>query len=205
MNLPFEQFAKISRLSRDCVITEKIDGTNAQVYIPTQEDRAGHLKAWVIANDAHPNACPELPPILFGSRSRWITPDADNFGFARWGAGHQEELIAGLGEGRHFGEWWGPGIQRRYGVKEKTFSLINTKRWGEARPACCSVVPVLYEGPFTTINVEWALVRLIDNGSLASPGFMRPEGIVVFHVAANVLFKKTIEKDDAPKAPGRKR
>ena len=31
-------------------------------------------------------------------------------------------------------------------------------------------------------------------------GFMRPEGIVVFHVAGNVGFKKTIEKDDMPKS-----
>jgi hypothetical protein len=28
---------------------------------------------------------------------------------------------------------------------------------------------------------------------------MKPEGIVVFHVAGNVGFKKTLEKDDVPK------
>jgi hypothetical protein len=28
---------------------------------------------------------------------------------------------------------------------------------------------------------------------------MKPEGIVVFHVAGNVGFKKTIEKDEEPK------
>jgi hypothetical protein len=36
-------------------------------------------------------------------------------------------------------------------------------------------------------------------GSKAAPGFMKPEGIVVFHVAGNVGFKKTIEKDEEPK------
>jgi hypothetical protein len=29
----FAGFPKISRLSRDCIITEKIDGTNAQILI----------------------------------------------------------------------------------------------------------------------------------------------------------------------------
>ena len=32
--------------------------------------------------------------------------------------------------GRHFGEWWGSGIQRGYGLDEKTFSLFNAYRWG---------------------------------------------------------------------------
>lgn len=29
----FAEFPKIARLSRECVITEKIDGTNAQVVV----------------------------------------------------------------------------------------------------------------------------------------------------------------------------
>jgi len=41
---------------------------------------------------------------------------------------------------------------------------------------------------------------LIETGSVASPGFMRPEGVVVYHVAANMYFKKTIEKDEEPKS-----
>jgi hypothetical protein len=177
--IPFEEFDKIARLSRDCVITEKIDGTNAQIYIPTQEDI-------LLLGTAEGDEPKQLPEILFGSRKRWITPEDDNFGFARWGTEHAEELIAGLGEGRHYGEWWGPGIQRRYSVKEKTFSLFNTKRWGneEDRPACCSVVPVLYEGLFTEWAVNDVLVKLKDEGSLASPGFMRPEGIVIWHTAS---------------------
>ncbi len=38
------------------------------------------------------------------------------------------------------------------------------------------------------------------NGSYASKGFMKPEGIITFHVAANIGFKKTIEKDEIPKS-----
>ena len=60
--------------------------------------------------------------IHFGSRTRWITAEDDNCGFARWGMEHREELLR-LGEGRHFGEWWGAGIQRKYGVADKRFRV----------------------------------------------------------------------------------
>jgi hypothetical protein len=35
---------------------------------------------------------------------------------------------------------------------------------------------------------------------MAAEGFMDPEGIVVYHTAGNVGFKKTIENDDQPKS-----
>ena len=56
-----------------------------------------------------------------------------------------------LGVGQHFGEWWGFGIQRGYGLHERRFSLFNTGRWSDpaVRPACCGVVPVLADGDFT--------------------------------------------------------
>lgn len=37
-------------------------------------------------------------------------------------------------------------------------------------------------------------------GSVAAPGFDRPEGIVVYHTAANQCFKVTLENDEMPKA-----
>ncbi len=67
-----------------------------------------------------------------------------------------------------------------------------------ARP-CCHAVPVLYQGLFTTEAILDALDVLRDKGSLAAPGFMNPEGIVVFHLAAGIGFKKTIDKDEVPK------
>jgi len=139
--------------------------------------------------------------IYAGSRSRWITPTEDNFGFAAWVSDNAEEL-ATLGEGRHFGEWWGAGIQRGYGLPkgEKRFSLFNVSRWGEERPACCHVVPTLYRGPFSQPAVERCLDGLQCNGSEAAPGFMKPEGVVIFHTAANLGFKRTIEKDEVPKS-----
>lgn len=171
----FIEFPKIARLSREIIVTEKIDGTNAQIWIG--ED--GTIRA--------------------GSRNRWLTVEADNFGFARWVQDNAEQLRE-LGPGRHFGEWWGARIQRRYGLTEKRFSLFNVSRWGEVRPACCDVVPILYRGMFDTAAVEGCIDLLRSHGSVAAPGFMNPEGVIVFHVAANVGFKKTLHKDELPKA-----
>jgi hypothetical protein len=176
-DLEFIEFPKMARLARDVVITEKIDGTNAQVLI-TEDGR-----------------------ILAGSRSRFITSSDDNFGFAAWVEANRDELLK-LGPGRHYGEWWGAGIQRKYGLDHKRFSLFNTARWSDdaVRPACCHVVPLLYAGPFDTASVEHYLHQLKTLGSAAAPGFMKPEGVVVFHTAANFAFKKTIDRDDAPKS-----
>jgi hypothetical protein len=107
-----------------------------------------------------------------------------------------------LGPGRHFGEWWGQGIQRNYGLKEKRFSLFNVSRWFDAdiRPACCCVVPILFRGDFNTCTINHWLNVLQGSGSFAAPGFMKPEGVVVWHTAANMGFKKTIEHDEIPKS-----
>ena len=153
--MEFTEFPKMARLSRDVIITEKIDGTNAQVCIG------------------------EDGTLLAGSRSRWITPADDNFGFAAWVEAHREELLT-LGPGRHFGEWWGSGIQRGYGLMDRRFSLFNVQRWAvhgtepvryptadprmflvqEMLPPCCGKVPVLYWGAFQTSAVDWCLNML---------------------------------------------
>ena len=191
----FESFQSIARLSRDVVVTEKIDGTNAQVFI---------------ADDG---------TIMAGSRNRWLGLDKteDAFGFGRWVKEHEEELRT-MGPGRHFGEWWGAGIQRKYNTGEKRFSLFNVGRWSDnpeergidqatgqpraARPACCFLVPVLYRGPFDTAKIDAVMNDLEETGSIAAPGFMRPEGIVVWHEHARTLFKKTIGDDGHKGARG---
>jgi len=192
----FIEFQKIARLSRNCVVTEKIDGTNGCIYIGEDGE------------------------FLVGSRSRWITPEQDNYGFARWAYEHKEELLK-LGPGRHFGEWWGAGIQRGYGLSsgDKRWSLFNTIRWcihgqtpqqiktqdprqikmQDVLPTCVGLVPVLWRGSFDSVQPQSILDGLKSNGSMASPGYMNPEGIVIYHMAGNVAFKKTIEKDDEPK------
>lgn len=177
MILPeYAPFPKIPRLRRQIVITEKIDGTNALIHVT------------------------EAGQVIAGSRTRWITPDADNFGFARWVADHTDELL-GLGPGSHYGEWWGSGIQRKYGLSEKRFSLFNTGRWNTETPppVCCSVVPVLALGAFSDELVGDTLSDLRHNGSKAAPGFPKPEGICVYHTAIGSYFKVTIEGDAEPK------
>jgi hypothetical protein len=188
----FTPFKKISRLSRPVIITEKIDGTNGCICIDVAGDECPPQGAAAWADGF---------AMWVGSRTRWITPEIDNHGFARWVMEHAGELW-GLGPGTHYGEWWGQGIQRGYGLKEKRFSLFNATRWGddEIRPACCHVVPIILSGGvFDTRDVDTCLEMLRDQGSIAAPGFMRPEGVVIFHVAGNVMFKKTIEKDQEAK------
>jgi hypothetical protein len=209
----FKPFPKMARLRRDCLITEKIDGTNASIFIV---ENNGSIPM-------DPAACFRINnlTVYAGSRTRWITPQDDNFGFAKWVCENDEELIK-LGLGHHFGEWWGSGIQRNYGFKngERFFSLFNAGRWvehdkptyaiensnptappkfTEHAPACCKVVPILYEGIFDTAFVNSTLTVLGSSGSKAAVGFMNPEGIIVYHKAAGVGFKMTLDNDDQPK------
>ncbi len=184
----FHPFAKIARLRRDCVVTEKIDGTNAQIWISDDGSR-----------------------IMAGCRTRWVTPgkQTDNYGFAAWVEANKDELLK-LGPGRHFGEWWGAGVQRTYGLKEKRFSLFNVGRWMEraSLEGCWKsvvptplvrLVPVLYRGAFDIQTIDNCVEHLRERGSVAAPGFMKPEGIVVWHAASGTLFKQTLEKDEKPK------
>lgn len=214
----FVEFPKIARLRRNCVVSEKLDGTNAQIFIELLNTPGGVTYGGVCPSSSQvilPNGSREEPKVGWqvglgaagtyfiraGSRNRWITARDDNYGFAKWVGANAEALVRGLGEGTHYGEWWGAGIQRGYGLKEKRFSLFNASRWSDpaTRPACCGVVPVLANGVFTTELVEGAVERLRTEGSVAAPGFMKPEGVVVFHVAANTMFKVTLERDESPK------
>ena len=174
--MEFVPFKKIARLSRDMIITEKIDGTNACIYIGEDGE------------------------FLTASRTRWITPEVDNYGFSKWAHDNKDDLM-NLGSGYHFGEWWGQGIQRGYGLTEKRFSLFNVSKWGDGseRPQCCHVVPTLYIGMFDTHVIDVTLANLAMYGSEASPKFMNPEGVVVFHTANGTMFKKTFSNDEAGK------
>lgn len=84
--VPLEEWPKIQRYRKvRALVTEKIDGTNAQIYIP--DDPAA--------------------PLLAGSRNRWLTPisvsgkaGSDNFDFASFVLANAEVLAkTGLPEG----------------------------------------------------------------------------------------------------------
>lgn len=191
--MDFVEFPKIARLNREIIVTEKIDGTNAQVTIAPAVENPPVERLRVLTAIAEFDG--QSYDIFAGSRTRWITPENDNFGFARWVQENAAELLK-LGIGSHFGEWWGAGIQRRYGLAEKRWSLFNVSRWSDdaVRPACCHVVPVLARGiGFAMADIATDILE--REGSKAAPGFMDPEGIVAYHVASRELFKATIKND----------
>ena len=209
--IEFAEFEKIARLNREVIVTEKIDGTNGQVHIRPAEGtefEMGYDTQIEVGGAPH--------YIRAGSRNRWVLHlgSDDNNGFGRWVYQHAHELAA-LGAGAHFGEWWGAGIQRKYGLSEKRWSLFNVGRWvrdggegnrdplGEKQayaPPCCHVVPILAVGIGTDEPVNRALDLLRRGGSIASPGFMKPEGVVAFHTHSRSLFKVTLERDQEHKS-----
>lgn len=167
--MEFKPWPKITRVEkrRTPIFTEKIDGTNACIVIG------------------------EMGEFLCQSRSQFITPEKDNYGFASW-AYQNKEILYSLGPGYHYGEWWGLGIQRGYNLNEKKFSLFNTRRWGAHNPntpSICSVVPIL---PVSTI--EEAKQFLLSNGSMAAPGWSKPEGAVMYEPDTDTCFKIIMDK-----------
>jgi hypothetical protein len=165
--IEFKSFGKIPRYENETyTITEKIDGTNGCIIIPEDGE------------------------IYAQSKNRIITPEDDNMGFAKWVQDHKEELQL-LGPGRHFGEWWGPGIQRRYFENFKVFSLFAWWLKPEEIPSCCRKVPVIAH------TIEQATERLQTEGSIASPGFLNPEGfIVTSNLHRRILYKVILNETD---------
>lgn len=199
--IEFQRFGSLSRLFRDMTITEKIDGSNSAVIFQVHDSAEG--LEW---------ESPEYPlfPLKDGrivefaaqSRNRLIYPWDDNYGFAKWVHANAEELFDLLGEGRHFGEWWGQGIQRNYGIIHRNFSLFNTARHSTYRTigdAPVGPVPVLYHGPFNTRTIEECIYDLHEVGSYAAPGFMKPEGVVIYHHHSGTSFKTTLDNNDKHK------
>lgn len=183
----FKGWPKIPRLNRPVIITEKIDGTNGAIVV-TEDGR-----------------------VLAQSRKRLITPQDDNFGFATWVESYKDELRL-LGLGYHFGEWYGKGIQRNYGMNHRKFALFNVARWGDdliggtrSHPECdglLTTVPVLAElSTLDTAGITRATDNLRYTGSYADGGnsFNNPEGVVVYHKASNTSFKITLKDDEVPK------
>jgi hypothetical protein len=178
--IEFTPFPKIARLKREAILTEKIDGTNAAIIVTDDNE------------------------VYCQSRSKIITVNTDNFGFAKWVMSNKEELAKQLGPGVHFGEWWGNGIQRGYGLKEKRFSLFNVHQWHTdnedyrcTEAPLCFVVPILASlDKFSTEEVDRVMKELKESGSLASKGYTNPEGVVIYHTQNGSLFKVTYEYDE---------
>ncbi len=166
----FKPWPKIGREDPYRVtVTEKIDGTNACIII--QDGKIVGVQ----------------------SRKRFITPEDDNFGFARWVTDNEEDLL-GLGEGYHYGEWAGEGIQKNHhNMVGKHFLLFNTFRWNPDnpnRPDCCGVVPIIFDGKLSEQSIDSLMIHLKE---LAKVIDYKPEGIVVYYHAFRKYTKHTFE------------
>lgn len=169
----FRKWPKTPRLEKEWWdVTEKLDGTNACVIVTAGGE------------------------VMAQSRSKIITPGktTDNHGFAQWVEDNKEELKL-LGVGYHFGEWWGQGINRGYGLKVKRFSLFNMYKDQELID-CCSIVPFVgIIGELSLRSLQLLINNVMHNGSLAVPGFKNFEGLVVqSSIYSNVRYKYIINK-----------
>ncbi|MEU0912154.1 RNA ligase family protein [Streptomyces althioticus] len=199
----FTPWAKTARLFRPIVVTEKLDGTNSAIHISQASSFEIPENSTAVTVDG------TVYILTAQSRKRIITPGktTDNYGFAGWVYDNAEALVRLLGEGLHFGEWWGQGIQRRYDMESRVFSLFNTEWYDHLNHDDAAVfgdtrintVPILYTGTFNEVQIKAVLQDLQENGSYAAPGFMNPEGICIYHTQTRGVFKVTLDNQDAGK------
>lgn len=166
MSIEFKSWEKIPRENPfNVTISEKIDGTNGCIVI--QDGEIAGVQ----------------------SRKRFITPDDDNYGFARWVAENEADLLK-MGDGYHYGEWAGLGIQKNpLKLDKKHFFLFNTFRWNDNnpnRPDCCDVVPVLYQGELKPDTIPSLLELMKADDEVTH------EGVVVYYHAFRKYTKHTV-------------
>lgn len=172
----FKSFSKIESIQKSrMIITQKIHGTNAQIYIYEKDNLEIDLKV--------------------GSRSRWLSEGDDNYGFFKFVHQHKQEFIQKLGIGRHFGEWCGLGINSGEGLNKKILCLFNSIRWTiDELPPNTVTVPILYYGLFSQEAINRVMDDLRERGSMLCPGFMKPEGIVI--QIGTQLFKNVFKPEE---------
>jgi len=181
----FKAYPKTPRLEQETyIISEKIDGTNGILHI---------------------TKCPDtgLSTIIPGSRSKWLLNDGsrswDNHGFGQWVADNKEELSK-LPEGIHYGEWYGKGINRNYGLSDRRFMLFNFHRYAnlDVLPSVVELETVLEEGISPTRLAEAVRkhkMDLLTAGSLHVPGFIRTEGLIIRSRLSAKVYKEVWSKD----------
>lgn len=194
--MTYPAFGKIPRWDKEVVLTEKIDGTNALVAVTGPEDDWPEDRSvpprFKFANGGY--------AVAAGSRKRWLTPEGDSHGFARW-VWDNANTLAQLGAGLHYGEWYGKGVNRSYDLDEKRFMLFNTARWDDSdiRPSHPQIEVATVLARCQAVNLSDTLSAVIEdlvvNGSRHVEGYKRPEGIVIYHTAGNNLYKVVLDKE----------
>ncbi len=207
MNDIFQKYGKTPRLFRDAIITEKLDGTNAQVLIERIDGYESPYTGDQLADNPPLDVLRVSPEeklgIWAGSRNRLIEPgkSTDNYGFAGWVQENAPALFR-LGRGRYYGEWYGRGIARHYDLDHKRWALFNPSFEDRVRGVGLpnvETVPVIEQSTLSTFGVTHAVNSLRDHGSLAAPGFMQPEGVIVYHTQSKQVYKVLLENDEIPK------
>jgi hypothetical protein len=202
----FIEWPKTQRLYRTIVVSEKLDGTNAAIHV----EKLGDVAQITVATDDQVRVGSDVYRVTAQSRKRLIYPgkgpdggSLDNYGFAAWVQSNAARLVETFGQGLHFGEYWGKGINRAYGIEGRRFSLFNTDKH---KGLCADIggvqvepVPVLYQGMFSDESIKGALADLAYNGSVAAPGFMNAEGVCVWHSQTRSVWKVTLDNNDAGK------
>lgn len=151
----FSNVAPADRQPRSYTAKVKLDGTNAGIGRTEEGD------------------------LFYQSRSRVITPEDDNYGFATWAHSLPPRALDFVQPGQvWFGEWAGPGVQKRTAVSkipQRTwfpFAFVQRgKVFSNVRYACAgdlpeTIRPVL--GAFH-MRIEWteAHASLISDAVLA--------------------------------------
>lgn len=170
----FKSFSSIERFKGlQCIVTEKIHGTNAQIHIIGDEIRAA-------------------------GRNRYLTIEHDNYGFALWVEHNKKDLIEFFGEGRHYGEWYGLGINSGYGLKEKRFASFGLVLKDKPnRPPQVEFITELYNGKYDYMVPKQMSELLLHTRSMQVPGFDKPEGIVINFPALGHRFKMVFDLKDS--------
>jgi hypothetical protein len=200
-----KRFGVTPELFGDVTLCEQIDGHAIGIHIEAlkanPDGEVGVKPGDVLFYGAGGNA--NFYRVWVQNRQRIVTPDQhDVHGVASWARAHAAQLAETLGPGIHFGEWWGYKICRGYGLGpgDRRFSLYNTARWGfidGTQVPSLYTQPVLWEGNFLE---GWATIRnemdgLLNHGSVASPGYRHPAGVVLYHHSADVMMQHTFKTE----------
>ncbi len=185
----FKEWPKIPRGGggETITITEKIDGTNACIIVS---------EGLVIGAQSRTQLLCERELYIvegfIGEVGKWENR-SDNYGFADYVRNNENELSK-LGDGYHYGEWAGPGIQKNHhNLEKKTLFLFNSDRWRDGRqerPAGVECVPVIYEGEWGPHIIENTMKELWDTAKYKG---YHPEGIVIWYHKTRRYEKVTFE------------
>lgn len=190
----FKSWGSTPRENKNKTITEKIDGTNACLVITNGK-------------------------VIAQSRKRIITPEDDNYGFARWAYENAGALMDTLGYGYHYGEWYGEGIQKNpLGIEGKRFALFHPTKYNEGNGYILEkvdgleTVPLLHHGQCDV----WTIPNIMQDldtygskvkGAKTTPVYIpgtdefffnqaaRPEGIIIWNNETRTRTKMLLDND----------